>query len=286
MKRILIVFHEYQRPRRGLLIQALGGAWQDMGLQVSCIYGIGERAGADLLIPQIDLTHTPPEYVEFIRSFPNVANRDVIDISKRRISTHLLSAGDDYPGPVIVKTDCNHGGIPEYGLSAFRRPVLARVLMRTVPMAERACGRRLAWRRVLKQYPIYNTLADVPAGVFQNPALVVERFLPEKEGNRYFMRHYLCLGEHERNVRVAGPTPFLKRSECVLVDEGLPVPDQVRGLRRRLGLDYGKIDYTLHDGQVVILDVNRTPGTPGTDTVTARAVGDLAGGILSLLSQT
>jgi hypothetical protein len=45
---------------------------------------------ADLLIPQIDLTHTPSNYVEYIRSYGNVANRDLDDISKRKISTHLL----------------------------------------------------------------------------------------------------------------------------------------------------------------------------------------------------
>jgi hypothetical protein len=37
------------------------------------------------------------------------------------------------------------------------------------------------------------------------------------------------------------------------------------------------------EGQVVILDVNRTPGPPGTPEATARTVGDLAEGIWSLL---
>ncbi len=36
-------------------------------------------------------------------------------------------------------------------------------------------------------------------------------------------------------------------------------PDAIRGLRRRLGIDYGKLDYVVHDGEVVLLDVNRTP---------------------------
>ncbi len=82
---------------------------------------------------------------------------------------------------------------------------------------------------------------------------------------------------------MAGGGPFLKRAACEPVDEGLPVPDEVLALRRELGLDYGKIDYVIHDGQVVILDVNRTPAQPGTPEATARAVGDLADGIWSLL---
>ena len=56
-------------------------------------------------------------------------------------------------------------------------------------------------------------------------------------------------------------------------------------MRRRLGLDYGKIDYVIHQGQVVILDANRTPAGPGTPEATARTVGDLADGIWSLLER-
>jgi hypothetical protein len=47
-------------------------------------------------------------------------------------------------------------------------------------------------------------------------------------------------------------------------------------------MDYGKIDYTIHAGQVVILDVNRTPAMSGTPEATAHTAGLLAGGIWSL----
>jgi hypothetical protein len=96
------------------------------------------------------------------------------------------------------------------------------------------------------------------------------------------MRHYLFLGDHSRSIRIAGSTPILKSSNSALVDEGFSVPDQVVRLRKQIGLDYGKIDYTLHDGQVVILDVNRTPGSPVT---AARTVSDLADGIWSLVQR-
>jgi hypothetical protein len=84
-------------------------------------------------------------------------------------------------------------------------------------------------------------------------------------------------------VRVAGKKPFLKRTACVLRDENLPVPAQLISLRRGLGFDYGKFDYTIHNGQVALLDVNWTPGSPGTVGITARAARDLAGGIWSWL---
>jgi hypothetical protein len=278
--------HEHQPRESGLfLIHALREVWQNQGLQISYLYGTKEHSEADLLIPHINLTRTPPEYIEYIRSYPKVVNRDIVDISKRRISTNLLTENEIREGPVIVKTDNNYGGRPEYRLARRRHPFLARIWRRAVPIAEYAFGQRLAWRSMLRKYPVYKNLIEVPSGVFKNPALIVERFLPEKEESHYFMRHYLCLGDHTRSVRVVGSTPFLKRSECVLVDEGLPVPDQVLSLRNQLSLDYGKIDYVIHDSQVVILDVNRTPGAPHSPEATACAVNDLADGIWSLLQR-
>jgi hypothetical protein len=272
--------HACQRRHAGLLIDALRKAWQDRGLWVLCQYGITQRPDADLLIPQIDLTHTPPEYVKYIYSYTNVANRNVVDISKRRISKHLLCGDEGYPGPVIVKTDNNFGGLPECTRNKLWHLLLSRFLERMVPLAEFAFRQHLAWRKVLRKYLIYNSLAEVPPCIFKNQALVVERFLPEREGARYFTRHYLFLGNRTRSIRVAGTSPILKSSNTVLVDEGFPVPDEVVRLRKQMGLDYGKIDYTIHDGQVVILDVNRTPGAPA---IAARTVGDLADGIWSLL---
>ncbi len=286
MKRIVILMHECYRQRsHTYLIDSLAEVWNKQGLSASCIYGVREPCDADLLIPHIDLTRTPREYVEYIRAFPRAAGGGTSDISKRRISAQLFSRGDGYHGPVIVKTDANSGGLPEDWFFRWRHPSLARAEALLEPLLLRLCGGRWARLRVLREYPVYPSPADVPPGVFRNRALVVERFLPEREGARYFMRHYLFLGERARSIRVAGSIPFLKRAACTPVDEGLPVPDEVIALRRRLGLDYGKIDYVMHGGKAVILDVNRTPAGPGTPEATARTVADLADGIGSLLTK-
>jgi hypothetical protein len=144
-------------------------------------------------------------------------------------------------------------------------------------------GRRLAWRSVLREYPVYDTLSRVPRHARSNPALILERFLPEREGDQFFMRHYLFLGDHVRSSRVTSPSPFMKRSACRPAGEGWPVPQEVLNVRRELGADFGKIDYVIHEGQTVILDVNRTPSLPGSPEADARVVGNLAGGIWSLL---
>ena len=64
----------------------------------------------------------------------------------------------------------------------------------------------------------------------------------------------------------------------------IPVPEQVLRLRHHLGIDYGKIDYAIHNGEVVIYDVNRTPGGAGADSRASYLTGSLVDGIWSILS--
>jgi hypothetical protein len=284
LKRVVILLHECQRRRRaqGYLIHALAEVWRKSGLEVSWQYGTRDRPEADLLIPQVDLTRLPDDYIAYIRSYPNVLNGKVVDISKRSFSEHLLEDGNDYQGPVIVKTNKNFGGWPERWLVLPRYPLLSWLYRGALRITWQAFA-GLARQAVLGKYPVFNSLAEVPRGVFSNKALVVEKFLPEREGDWYFMRYYLFLGDHSRNVRVAGKKPFLKRSASVLRDENPPVPPQLISLRRGLGFDYGKFDYTIHNGQVALLDVNWTPGSPGTAEGAARTARDLAGGVWSWL---
>lgn len=57
-----------------------------------------------------------------------------------------------------------------------------------------------------------------------------------------------------------------------MVTEDTPVlvPDELIKLRQELGLDYGRIDFTIYDGKAVVLDVNKTIG--GAHHVDAYAV--------------
>ena len=75
MKKILILWHEREtRQDRGTLIGDLAKLWQERGLKVSHVYGTQQHPEADLLIPHIDLTRTPPEYIDYIRSYPAAIN--------------------------------------------------------------------------------------------------------------------------------------------------------------------------------------------------------------------
>jgi hypothetical protein len=54
-------------------------------------------------------------------------------------------------------------------------------------------------------------------------------------------------------------------------------------IRRELGFDYGKFDYGIVDGRVVLYDVNRTTGTADDPTCHAETIEILAPGILDFV---
>lgn len=284
MKHIVILFHHHESRQSGHFIHRLADQWRQDGLEVELIYGIKPGIKADLLIPHINLTKVPPDYAQYIRSFPVVVNRELMDISKQKISRNLLRPSDQYEGPVIVKTNNNFGGLPEITVSSKWHNLIGRAWKRSAPYIEKALGQDLAWRSCLIKYPIYNNLNEVPPGVFRNPALVCEKFLPEQEGDKFFMRHYIFLGDHWRSTLVSGASPLVKGHNSCQVAENLPVPEEVLSLREELGMDYGKIDYAIHQGQVVILDVNKTPGSPANHA-TPTILSELSPGIWSLLAR-
>src|SRR5436190_13247079 len=94
----------------GYLLRLMVEAWEDAGASVVIVRGTENFVPADVIIPHLDLTVMPPAYHEFLQRYPVAINRRLIDISKSRISSNLLSRGDAYGGEVIVKTNCNYGG--------------------------------------------------------------------------------------------------------------------------------------------------------------------------------
>src|SRR5262245_35758307 len=92
----------------------MNAAWRPAGVDVVVHQGLRNAPEADLAILHVDLTVTPPEYLELGARYPRCLNLAVTDISKRRISRNLVTRDDDYDGPVMVKTDRNYGGRPEH----------------------------------------------------------------------------------------------------------------------------------------------------------------------------
>lgn len=108
-------------------------------------------------------------------------------------------------------------------------------------------------------YRVFDHPARVPWPVWHNRHFVVERFLPERDGDLYCLRTWTFLGDAYTHSRCWSPAPIIKARNVVRPEVLGEVPDELWRLRRELGFDYGKFDYVVHDGRVGLYDANRTP---------------------------
>ncbi len=284
IRSIAVLFHE--RDRHALTawyrVWAMAPHWRERGITVEPVWGIERAIEADLLIPHVDLSYTPSAYWEVIQRHPRVVNRAVRDIRKTAVSTNLVRRGDGWRGPVIVKTNNNGRGWMEHMLLENGSPEsrIGRIARRIVehPWIER---RRLGRVRMPARYYIFESTDAVPRDVWQNEALVVERFLPERAGEQYAMRTYTFFGDRSHGRIFRGPDPWMKAWNSEM-GEPATAPESIVAVRRRMGLDFGKIDYVIHEGEAVLLDVNRTPGMSGPiDAERVRKSAELANGLSS-----
>jgi hypothetical protein len=261
---IVILEHRFQdQLKRRYLAHLWAERWRGQGHRVTLQRGPDDPPEGDLALLNIDLTVVPETYRRLAARYPRVLNGAVLDISKRCISRHLLAGpADPWDGPVVVKTDANYGGLPERYLRQ-----LAGIAGLPTAIPDRVA---------LKDYTIFPSVRAVPPAVWSVPALVVERFLPERQGEDYCMRVWTFLGGRERSTRYRAAVPIIKSSD-VRGAEPVPVPDEIRESRRALGFDYGKFDYVRHDGRWVLLDVNRTPGAPDNLIADPALAGSLEG---------
>jgi hypothetical protein len=276
-RKIAIIVHPRDKfHAMNNLLKLLAREWQQFGHQVSIAYGPRDAREADCAVLHVDLTRIPQEYTAMLERYPVVINGSVHDISKRFVSTHLVRRGDRYGGPVIVKTDRNAGGESE------------RRLGHGGWWGKRLSGmaRRLPWswtgRLRSKAYPVFESPRHVPRSVWFNRRLVVEKFLTERRGDYYCLRQWIFFGNCERNVILFSRHPIVKANNIEYQEDIDGAPQELRRARRRLGFDYGKFDYAVVNGEVVLYDANRTPtysrNPPSLQTLTTVRL--LAGGLM------
>ena len=247
-RKIAVLFHENDRRRlASYAITYLADFWRRDGHRVDFLFGIRERVPADLVVVHVDRSVVPDEYLDFARRYPIALNGSVTDIRKSAISANLLRPGDAYEGAVIVKSNLNDGGAPE----RERRSRWKRLLRRR--------DRDEPAFRTSQDYRVYRSLAELPPDEFARSDRVIEKFLPEFADAIFFVRHYEFLGDRATCTRLAARTPIVKDRNVVRTEEVEPDPEIVEA-RRRLEFDYGKFDYTIHDGRAVLLDANKTTG--------------------------
>lgn len=200
---------------------------------------------ADAAILHYDETRIGDPARELAARYPFTLNGHALDISKRKVSRNLLTAESGWSGQVIVKSDLNCTGSPErrHSRRAYRHE-----------------GHLVGGQpRKHNPYTVYDTLADVPGEVWANPDWVVEKFLPETSAGGFALRIWVKLGSYERCNLYESPEKIVKVAGVKRVGP-VPVPDEMRAEADRLGLDFGKFDFTIHDGVPVLLDANKTPG--------------------------
>ncbi|HMM56834.1 MAG TPA: hypothetical protein PKD77_04475 [Rudaea sp.] len=274
MARIVVITHAYDNFRgRKPLLGSLAKFWIDAGHSVEVVAGIGDWPDADVSILHVDLSVVPDTYREAAKRYPVVINGGAPDVRKTRVSRNLLKRGDEWDGPVVVKTDLNYSGIPErHAAECFRRDGGAPDLA-PVPLVSTD-----------RPYPILRSMAEVPDTIWNNPGLVVERFLPERDECGFWMRAWVFCGDRERCTRYRGAHPIIKTADIV-AREPATVPDELRAERERLGFDYGKFDFVMREGRAILFDANRTPSAPPASPTMDASNAQLAVGLDALLGK-
>jgi hypothetical protein len=235
------------------MIHLLMEQWRRWGFTVDVSNQMDTATGPrTVVIPHLDATRTPSGYQTSFSRCAVVLNRMVTDISKRKISENLITKPTDCEGPVIVKTDSNCGREPEFERLSGKGRIAHSAL---------ALARRLPWALtgMIGHYKVFDHASLVPRVVWSNPFLVVEKFLPERQKGLYCLRQYTFLGTTEINTLAFSADPIVKAQNIIRRQVVPEPPPGIRRIRTALGFDYGKFDYVLRDGRVVLFDANRTP---------------------------
>ncbi len=243
-RKIAILYHEKQRGRElNYIIDCYAEYWREDGHEVIPIFGVTQFVPADLIIVHVDLSVVPEEYLNFARRYPVVLNGAVKDIRKSTFSRLRLKPCDLYEGKVIVKSNYNYAAGPERDLGVALDP--------------RGVSASFFWSP--QDYQIYENPKAVPAVLFDDPNVIVEKFQPEYVDGLYYMRAMLFVGDHVTCSRISSREPIVNASTLVHMDRVEPHPDIVK-LRKEMGFDLGKFDYVMHEGNALLLDANKTTG--------------------------
>ena len=260
MLRIAVITHEIDGFQdSNYLLRHLSRIWQQDGMKIFVVRGVNQALPeADLAILHTDMTVVGEDYIRVVNQYPLVINAAVTDISKTVFSDLIVTENDTYSGKVIVKTNANFGGMRE------RRKKLSEGDFQSNIEIQRP------WRRVewLEEYPVFDSLSEVPGGVWRNNRLVVEKFLPEQNAQgEYLLKVWVFFGDQGVYYQCVSPDPVIKshnliRREFLDVND---VPESIREIRAKTGFEYGKFDFAFHQGKPVLYDINRTPGGPKSD---------------------
>ncbi len=256
----LVVLHHDRTDawsKRRYLIHSITPHLRKRGVEVVHHAGTNGMPEAEACLVHVDLSVVPERFRHAAERCPCALNSRMLDIRKRALAGRgdiVVRAPGEQSGPVMVKTDLNYAGRPEREL---RRRGLG-----GLPWRETWALWRAPWGgSKAEAYAIYGSPAEVPPAVWRNRHLTVERFLPEREGELYVLRWAFFLGAAAVGLKGLSREPVVRAGNTVRDPEReRELPRALLDYRASIGLDYGKIDYVIHAGQPVVLDVNKTIG--------------------------
>ena len=244
--------------------------WQEAGHQVHVAKSFNPHADVGFvhhdvsLIDQTDLPKVP--------NGTRVVNAKSLDIRKRGYSQLRLTQDSDWDGPVLIKTDLNSFGGPERVARGSRLADILEWPRDQISRWNWKLGRSI----VPPTYPRLETIKDVPAWVWQREDLLVERFMPERDGPHYCLRGWMFLGSRSYSWRLISHDPMVKTGTMIGHEFYDDIPPELEQARAACSVDFGKIDYVVHDGQAIVLDINKTPffhGDPDSPRLRELALG-------------
>jgi len=215
--------------------------WRQSGSEVFYLFGTSQFVPADLILVHVDLSVVPQEYLEFAKRYPIHVNANVADIRKSNYSTAIIRQGENYDGKVIVKSNWNYAGRPE---------------------SKRLGVKHNYSYKYPQDYEIFENLSLVPTSYRMSSELIVEKFVPEIDDGLFCIRNYHFVGKHAVCFRMKAEHPIVSAGNYKGFEVIEPHP-YILEMRRKLDIDYGKIDFVVTDGIATMFDVNKTTGKGG-----------------------
>lgn len=259
------------------LISRLAMIWQEQGHKITI--GPAKHLDGDIGILHMDRTWISDTLLPDNPQGRLLLNGSILDISKRRISSNLLEHDSSYIGPVIIKTNANYFGWPE------RSATSSRIMLQFYEKLMKNFSWRLTRQFLPGDYPVLDSLGDIPTWVWRRNDLVVEKFLPEIEGDEFALRVWVFFGDKEYGARMFSRNPVVKAKGITRYEYIYDVPDSLRKVRDKLGINFGKFDYVIVNGEAILLDVNKTPtvAAPNPPNTNSPNIISLASGLMHFL---
>jgi hypothetical protein len=254
------------------MLSHLAKIWSSYGCRVSI--GPCHKLDTDIGIVHVDRTVVPSDSLPELPRNKALLNHKILDISKRLVSDQLLRPEHkDWTGPVIIKTDANYyGGIERSELRLLDIRRIRRRISGLIPWT-------LMREPPHNDYPVLSSVRDVPDWVWARQDLVVERFLPERHGDEYALRMWIFMGDQEYSARLFSHHPVVKATRMTRYEYLDEVPQSLRETRQQLGVDFGKFDYVMVEGNPILLDVNKTPTVATGNSSAGSRLACLANGL-------